>query len=197
MHSLSNDVTNHDDHRGSGRDPHDDELLTPVSIAQAEFRALFREMALELHHYAAQRVGTHQAEDLVSDTFLTTWRRWSDLPNIHDHRRAWVYGVLKRNILEHHSLEARRADRSEAAARHLAPPEAEPVDQHVTSQDWVRATLAELPENQSEALRLAILDGFTAREIANQLGTTTAITTRISRGRAALRERLSAREDER
>lgn len=189
------------DHTRDGVDegPADDDLLdpTPRSDASAddlqtrEFSELVRTMAVELHRFASSRLGPIMAEDVVSDVFLVVWRRWDVMPADHDGRRAWVFEVTKRTILDASAREARRRRLIVRVARADERAPEQPGDALV-ARVAVDALLEVLPEGQREALRLTAIDGLSAREAAQSLGVSaTAITTRLHRARRALQAWLA------
>ena len=129
------------------------------------------------------------AEDLVQDTLLRAWRffnRFEQGTNC----KAWLFRIMlnlssqfrRKRAAEVSSstplLDAHAADRSFAEA-------------DVLEQTVVRRTFDALPEEQKTVLHLAIVDGFTCKEISEMLtipiGT---VMSRLSRGRAAMREQL-------
>lgn len=153
-------------------------------------------MAPELFRYAARKIGPHEADDRVSDAFLVIWRRWDAAPSDHGERRAWVYGILKQTLRDHASTTVHRESRLARVAAWRRPV-AEPLDRAVVDDAWINELLDALPVAQADAVRLAVLGGLTAREVAAQLGTTiTSITTRIARARVALRAMIVSREEE-
>lgn len=194
------------DHSRDGVDegPVDPDLLnpTPQSNASAEdlqtreFSDLVRTMAAELHRFASSRLGPNVAEDVVSDVFVVVWRRWEVMPADRDGRRAWVFEVTKRTILDASAREARRRRLLVRVARVDERALEQPGDALV-AREAVDALLEVLPEGQREALRLTAIDGLSAREAAQSLGVSaTAITTRLHRARRALQAWLAEGPEE-
>jgi RNA polymerase sigma-70 factor, ECF subfamily len=50
--------------------------------------------------YCVRRVGSHDAQDIVSQVFGVAWRRRDDVPS-EDRELPWLYGVARR-VLGHH-----------------------------------------------------------------------------------------------
>lgn len=126
-------------------------------------------------------------EDVVSEAFLALWRRWDSVPPTLDARRAWLFETVRRISLDHTSREIdhRVALRRVARLELVAP--AQLPEEGLLSRERVEGILAQLPAAQAEALRLTVLDGYTAREAGELLRTpTSTITTRVSRARATL-----------
>jgi len=180
--------------------------LRPVSPAfEAEALA-----ALDSLYRTARRL-THdqaEAEDLVQDTYLKAFRaadRFEPGTNL----RAWLFTIL------HNTARNRARDR----ARDTVVIDTEAVERAAEQEPWgstgtpaetpetllVRATMApelqaaidELPESFRQAVWLRDVEEFSYAEIADMLeiplGT---VMSRISRGRKALYERLTAAASE-
>lgn len=133
------------------------------------FEALYRRHAAEVFGYLARRIGAEDATDLVAETFLTAWRRRSQLPNPHA-RRAWLFGTARRLLLAHY-----RQPRSEAlpepdllAARRLAAAAAGRGEADPDA--VVLAVLAELPEPDRELLTMTAWEGLSVAEAGAALG---------------------------
>ena len=127
------------------------------------------------------------AEDLCQDTFLKALSsrrsQWDDLNRI-----GWLYRIA-RNIAWN---ELRRRQRMTLVPLHEASarPTSDRVDLHIERAQ----ALAGLPSGTREILRL-FGAGYHAQEIAQMMGTTSAVVTvAIARGRQLLRAGLSARE---
>jgi RNA polymerase sigma-70 factor (ECF subfamily) len=63
---------------------------------ERQFEQLFRDHRQALLRYAARRVGSDRAEDVVADAFVVAWRRLGEVPA--DHQRGWLFGVASRVI---------------------------------------------------------------------------------------------------
>lgn len=93
----------------------------------ADFEAFIRSIAHELLGYFARRVVPNEdAADCLSETLLVLWRRIDRLPNEHDERRAWCYGIAHRVLAAHRRSSARQLSltarlREELRHRPIAP----------------------------------------------------------------------------
>lgn len=78
------------------------------SVAEpARFAALYDRHAPAVHRYAAQRLGPHSADDVMSETFLVAFeKRASYDPTVTD-ARPWLFGIATRLMHKHVRLEAR------------------------------------------------------------------------------------------
>lgn len=154
----------------------------------ARFAAAYRLLAPQVRGYARRQVPDDQAEDVVAETFLVVWRRWSDLPVGPEQLRPWVFGVARNKILrvrEQHGR-VRRSVASVVAAGPGRPAEPDPADR-LAGDDRARRLLALLPPAESEAMSLTVWAGLTPSEAAEVLGCSlTALTSRLSRARTRL-----------
>jgi RNA polymerase sigma-70 factor, ECF subfamily len=159
------------------------------------FRELYALVSPRLLGYLLKMARSRAlAEDVLQQTFLkvhrarTAYIRGTDpLP--------WIYSIAHRTFID----EARRAKRAivtpagDDVPDVAAPVPDEPVDPELTRQ--ALDALAQLPEQQREAVVLTKLDGKTVAEAAEIAGTTVgAMKVRAHRGYEALRKVLGARE---
>ena len=135
------------------------------------------------------------AEAVVAETFLATWRRFDEMPTDADQRMAWIFATARNCIFN-----ALRADRRRdaLAVRAASAPTGltlEP-DQIAARLDLARAWDALAPEAQ-EALSLAYFEGLDSTSAGTVLGiSSTAYRARLSRARHALAERLNSDSSE-
>jgi RNA polymerase sigma-70 factor (ECF subfamily) len=152
--------------------------------AYPHFREIYR-AALRLTRRPAE------AEDLTQEVFLQAWKSF-DRFQLGTNARAWLYKILW-NV---HQQRLRKkvpiplgAEGEERLAETLAAQETTPTE--VKDEDVAAALEALSPEHR-EIVLLSDLEEFTYKEIAEILkipiGT---VMSRLSRARAALRERLS------
>ena len=182
---------------GPDRGALDDHVLIPLHGEQRErdYNALVRDLADELHRYIARRAGDDHAEDILGEVFLVVWRRWDVMPVEHDARRAWTYEVAKRTILDAGRRQQRYRRLTLRVAATREQPEVTQPGEAFLSNEAAAHLLAQLPATHSQVLRMTALDGLSAHEIAQMLGlSATAVTTRLHRARAALRDYLSGAE---
>jgi RNA polymerase sigma-70 factor (ECF subfamily) len=130
------------------------------------------------------------AEDLVQDTLLRAWR-FFDRFEPGTNCKAWLFRIML-------NLSTRVRQKRTAEATSLVPIDEttrdhrDATDADVLEQSIVRRAFDALPQDQRAVLHLAIMDGFTCKEISDLLslpmGT---VMSRMSRGRAALRDALA------
>jgi RNA polymerase sigma-70 factor (ECF subfamily) len=122
------------------------------------------------------------AEDLVQETLLSAWRCFHQLePGTN--ARAWLFRIL---------INASHADYRKGRSVSVGLPyaDAEP-DPHVDLLE-VKQALDRLAPDQRTVLLLAVLEGFTCREIADILSVPIGtVMSRLSRARSAMRGALA------
>lgn len=72
----------------------------------AVFEALYDRHATSVYRYAAQRVGDHAADDVMSETFLVAFERRSAYDVTVPNARPWLLGIATRLMHKHVRLEA-------------------------------------------------------------------------------------------
>ena len=132
------------------------------------------------------------AEDAVQDAFLAVWRGASRFLPERGKASTWILTLVHRRAVDVVRREERR--RTEP----LPDVEAAGSSAAVEDELWLRlerervqAALAQLPDQQREALELAYYGGFTQSELAERLGEPLGtIKSRMFTGLARLREIL-------
>lgn len=152
-----------------------------------DFTECWRVNANRVHVYAVRHVGFEGAQEVVSETFLHAWRRWSSVP---DPALPWLLGTARKVI----GNRRRSHRRLEALAARIAMlddvmPDAEAAETVASRRQAAVSALAKLTDTEREALLLVAWDGLTADEAAAVLGIRPG-TLRVRLHRA--RERLSA-----
>ncbi|MEX0754992.1 MAG: sigma-70 family RNA polymerase sigma factor [Actinomycetota bacterium] len=175
---------------------YDSELWARARAGDAEsFGELFDRHNRAIYNYAFRRTGDWSfAEEVVSDTFLETWRRRSDIELLDDTLLPWLYGVAT-NIVR---AQRRRSRRATAAAARLDGQERaslDPADDAAARIDDQRrmhdilGVLDRLPEQDQELLTLCAWQGLTYQQAADALDVPVGtVRSRLSRARARLRE---------
>lgn len=136
------------------------------------------------------------SEDLAQETFLTAWHRLGDLREP-EKLRHWLCGIVRNLAANAVRRDLRRGGAPESleAAADEASPEGDPAAQAVTREEetllW--RALADLPENYREPLVLYYREHQSVAEVASGLDLSEeAVKQRLSRGRAMLREEITA-----
>jgi len=137
---------------GSGQgQPSDAELIERSWGEPEAFAVLFDRYAADIHHYAARRLGTGDADDLVAETFLAAFRRRTSYDTARTRTRPWLYGIATTLIARQRRSEQRLY---RALARTGVDPLPEPMAEVVVR--WVAA-------QQQQRLLAAALAGLAGR----------------------------------
>lgn len=159
--------------------------------AEVRFEAIFRAHYASVLAYALRRVGRHEADDVVAETFAVAWRR---LPAVPADELPWLYGVARRTIANQ-----RRGNRRRAAlldrVRREAPIGDQPseIADRVAERAGVAAALGRLSERDREALRLVVWEGLDTGRAAQAAGCSSgAFAVRLHRARRRLVKELAA-----
>jgi RNA polymerase sigma-70 factor (ECF subfamily) len=154
--------------------------------AAAAFEGFFREVEPMLRRVAVAYVREPAvAHDLTQETLIRAWQNWPKLQE-HPHPEAWCRTVL-------HNLAASRwrrlrLERACDGALQVAepPPGAEHLD--------VLEAIRHLPAKRRRAVVLHDILGFTADEVAEELGVPAgSVRSMLSRARRTLSEQLADR----
>lgn len=165
--------------------------VTPAHTASQGFEDFVRGVADELLAYFARRVTPGEdAADCLSETLLVLWRRRDRLPEPHDERRAWCYGIARTVLAAHRRTGARRLAIAQRLADELQHHPIAPV----ADDDDAITALATLPERDRELVTLVAWEGLTVAQAAVVLGIRAdAARARYSRARRRLRAHLERR----
>lgn len=136
--------------------------------ATAAVERLYRSFATRVYGYVRLRAAPELADDVVADTFLAAWRLRDAVPN---DPLPWLL-VIARNALANRQRSANRGTRLvvamatvERLAHHAAPAEDIAIDRNA-----VLAALAELADEEREALLLTAWDGLAVADAAAVAG---------------------------
>ena len=130
--------------------------------------ALFAEHGPDLVAYCGWRaVSTSDAQDAVSDVFLTAWRRLDDVPGDAIAARVWLYATARRVIANQ-----RRSSRRRSALQQRLLHEARPAHDRLSTREeaLVHEALELLGPRDREVLLLSEWEGLSAAEIASVQG---------------------------
>lgn len=152
------------------------------------FEAFYRECYPDLLRYALSRSDSPEgAADIVAETFLVAWRRVNDIPA--EQPRAWLFGVARKVMANHHRAAKRREDLTARLRKELA--EVSPSES--TADERIALAFQALPEPEHEILRLVAWDGLSPSELAVALGcSANAARIRLHRARRRLAGALDA-----
>jgi RNA polymerase sigma-70 factor, ECF subfamily len=117
--------------------------------------------------YCRRRVASDSVDDVVSETFLTAWRRLDDVPS-GDTARLWLYRVAYR-VIGHTWRGSARRRRLDERLRVIADRPAQGADESVIDSAEQRRVLdaaACLNHTDAEVLRLAAWEQLSVGDIA-------------------------------
>jgi RNA polymerase sigma factor (sigma-70 family) len=170
-----------------------DASVIAASHADPErFAVIFGRHADEIHRYAARRLGSQAAADVVSEVFLAAFRNRGRYRPDRADARPWLYGIATRVISQHLRSEGRRAQALAAAP--LPPPDDFPADDisdRITAERLrpavIRAVSALSPADRELVLLVAwagLSYGEAAQALEIPVGT---VRSRLHRVRARIR----------
>lgn len=130
------------------------------------------------------------AEDLAQEAFAEAHRRWDEIAH-YDNPAAWVRRVM---INRSRSKVRRLMAETRALTRLAGRPSFDAELPERSEEVW--AAVRSLPTRQGQAIALRYWDDFGVAQIAEILGCSTeTVKTHLTRGRAALAERLGTEAD--
>ncbi|MCP2015293.1 RNA polymerase sigma-70 factor (ECF subfamily) [Deinococcus sp. HSC-46F16] len=172
-----------------------DEQLVPLAAhpgphREAAFEVLVRRHSSRLHRLASGMVGPGSADDVLQEVWVSVYRSAQGF-----RREAQFTTWLHRITLNacHKALAVRSALPLDEAPEPTAPHNPARAGEQADLRARLAWALSRLPPEQRDAVTLRELGGLDYAEIAGVLGVEVGtVKSRLSRGRAALRELLSA-----
>jgi RNA polymerase sigma factor (sigma-70 family) len=158
------------------------------------FERLFQDHAESLFAFLAYRTGDRQlAEDLVADTFERVLRARTRFDARRGSEKNWVYAIALNLVRDH----ARRNRVESKALERVGVYDAREYDdgalRGVEDRDELGTALAQLRDEEREAIALRFGSDLTLREVARVLGEKeSAVEKRISRGLKKLHQELQS-----
>lgn len=160
-----------------------------MSTAQQRFSSIWEAHHGEVARFVARRLPSHEdGSDVVSEVFLTVWRRISEVPSSPEHLRSWLFGVARKAVANRIRSDRRRADLQTKLCATSVPP-AEPADaQGGTAATNLVAAFNKLSAKDREAIALVTWENLAPREAAEVLGLSAArFRVRLHRAKTRLR----------
>jgi RNA polymerase sigma-70 factor (ECF subfamily) len=165
-------------------------MSEPDRARESRFDDLFNQHLPDITAYCRWRSRTHaDAEDAVSEVFLTLWRRLDHVGQ-GSTVRAWLYATARRVTANQLRASRRRLGLLDRlAAQPAPPPEFMSCDADGPATDRVHAALSRLRKPDREVLLLAEWEGLSPSEIATVTGcSATSARGRLFRARRRFRE---------
>lgn len=139
-----------------------------------------------------------EAEDVLQEVFIKIWDNAHTFNEDRGNVYSWIVTLTRNKSIDH--IRSKRYKTQQKATRDVAAPEFilegeffDPLETTIFSDraELVRKALAEIPENQSEVLKIAYYRGMTQSEISDHLeiplGT---VKTRMRQGMIKLKDIL-------
>ncbi|TQK52310.1 RNA polymerase sigma-70 factor (ECF subfamily) [Streptomyces sp. SLBN-118] len=178
----------------------DAELTTAVLAAQDgdenAFRTVYRAVHPRLLGYVRTLVGDPDAEDVASEAWLQIARDLDRFSGDADRFRGWAARIARNRALDHIRMRGRRpavgGDETELTGK---PAESDTADEamEALATGSTMALIAQLPQDQAEAVVLRVVVGLDAKSAARTLGKRPgAVRTAAHRGLKRLAELLGA-----
>ncbi len=162
-----------------------------VQVPESDFEEIFNSCYEQVRRYAARRVAPESVQDVVSETFLTAWRRRRELDG---EPLPWLLGIARRVASTQRRASARRDALRERLQAEPALPAAGTEDGGAPDAQ-LELALASLRERDREALTLVVWDGLDHRAAAAVMGCTTgSLTVRLHRARRRLARALEGED---
>ena len=180
----------------STSDPPDDSALIAKSLADPEmFAELFRRHAPVIQRYVTRRIGPHDADDVVAETFLIAFRRRASYRMQAPDALPWLYGIATNVVRRHRRTELRQLRLlARTGTDPVTAPFTDQVDAAVSAASTgaaLAAGLARLPAAQRDALLLVAWGGLSYEQVAHATGVPLGtVQSRVSRARQRLRAAL-------
>lgn len=180
----------------------DAELTAAVLAAQdgdeTAFRTVYRSVHPRLLGYVRTLVGDPDAEDVASEAWLQIARDLDRFSGDADRFRGWAARIARNRALDHIRMRGRRpaigGDETELTGK---PGDADTADEAMESLATgdAMALIAQLPQDQAEAVVLRVVVGLDAKSAAQTLGKRPgAVRTAAHRGLKRLAELLGAED---
>lgn len=148
----------------------DEQLLERSGRDPDAFGDLVDRHAGALHRYVARRLGPDDAEDLVSEIFVTAHRTRDRFDPARGEVRPWLFGIATNHVHRHRRAEARRLD-ALARLAGRGPAEAEdPEPRTAAERAALAAALRRMKTEHRDALFLQAVAGLTIEEIGQAMG---------------------------
>lgn len=171
----------------------DSEIIRRSLDHPPAFAELFERHARLVGAFAARRVGSDAAEDVLSETFLVAFRRRAAFDPAWDSAKPWLLGIASRLMKKHRGREAAQWRSFVAAAGredHIAEDASEAAAERADAEASVRALaprIAALARRDRDTLLLYAWGDLTYQEIGRALGIPTGtVRSRLNRVRRQL-----------
>ena len=169
----------------------DSEIVRRSWDHPAIFAEVYDRHASTVYRYAARRVGTEAADDIMGETFLVAFERRTRYDPFYDSALPWLLGIATILIRKHRGAEARFL-RASAAAAETTETAVDDRDERIDALRAVgalAATIRRMPARDRDALLLYAWGDLDYEGVALALGVPVGtIRSRLNRARRVLRQ---------
>lgn len=182
--------------RRGGSSASDAEVIRASHERPEQFADLFDRHAVDMHRYLSARVGPSDADDLLSETFLTAFTQRGHYDTGKGEVRAWLFGIATNLVSRRHR---RRSAWQRVLGRLSSERAVDGDDERVSERvdagqgyPAMRRALAALPAGQREVLLLFAWADLDYAGIAQALGVPVGtVRSRLNRARTKVRAVLA------
>lgn len=155
------------------------------------FEAFYDRHAPAVARYAwSLSPSLHVAQDITQETFLTAWHKRSSIRLVAGSALPWLLATCR-----NHARNRARKDRkwSELVELHDDSIATDPINGSAAAElHWVLESILAMPEVERRVCELCLLQGFSYREAAEQLGISeSAAGKKLQRARTKLRNEVT------
>lgn len=151
----------------------DNELLVRVATRQDRdaFARLFKGLSPRVKSYMMKLgAAPDTAEEIAQETFVTVWRKAAQFDRSKSSAVTWTFTIARNLRIDRLRKDNRPAlDPNEPMLVPDGPPSAFQQIEQAAVVDRVTASIAELPADQQEVIRLSFIEGLSHREISDKL----------------------------
>ena len=176
----------------------DDDLIRAIAVGDvAAFEELYRRHVQRVLGFCVRRCrDAHEVSELCASVFLAVWEKAASFDPDRGDVGAWMNGIAANRLVD-----LRRGEQRQVALRErlverrvLDTDDVERLTEQIDAAraaEPVAAVVQSLPTAQQEVIALVGVDGLSAAEAAQELGSTpTAVRMRLSRARRNVRSLL-------
>jgi RNA polymerase sigma-70 factor, ECF subfamily len=157
----------------------------PDLTTEAEFKRHFEQHRRSVMAFVLRRVPTHEAEDVVAETFLVAWRRQEKLPA---EPLPWLLAVARKVIATNRRGSRRLTNLHEKLNKNTARIQ---TDNSPEDRSDLMLAFNSLSDRDKEVLMLIGWDGLSVTEAAGVLGCSSQqFSVRLHRARGRLEARM-------
>lgn len=148
------------------------------------FRQLYESTSRGLYAYLRRHADQDLAESVLAEVYVKAWRHLAALT---EEPMGWLIVTARRTLVDHHRARQRRDRLTDDLFTVSRAPRSESIDSLVVDRQMMLDALAQLSEDEREALLLVGWDGLDHATAARVAGCSrVAFTKRLSRARHRL-----------